>query len=1643
MKRFIVLLCLFALISSMFAWDLVRQAEFPANIYGLEIIGNEVWFTGSDGALGYSGNNGGSFQFLPSPLYNESTGTYIDGNDIDFINSNNGVIVGEDGLLILTTDGGQNWTTASQVATLVNGVDLETVVYHADGKIWAAGDDGYIVYSSDFGQTWTTQTSGLTDWLYGMSMDTTGTGYITCNNGSPDQSKVLKTTDFGANWQIVNLTITGNPTLYNVVQYGDSVILLGDDGYVGFSPDNGQTWTHHPTAGGSGEPRMYDAVMDGSEGYAIGWNGTVVYTDNTWTTTQLLDTDYNYHLQNVDYDSNGELFAVGWYGSVIRSSNGANWDELTTTAVDLYSMSIVDSAHWFGAGDKGFFIKTSDGGNTLEREYIPPMAGTNLRTLYSCYFKDSMEGWVSGRTDGVIYHTTDAGANWTPQQIAGVSSTLGYYEIDFINDNVGFAFGPGNLNVKTTDGGSNWTVMANSGINSSIKLYGVHIFDENNIVLGGEDGVLYRTTDGGVNWTSITVGTADIKDVLFVSSNEGIITTADGDIYYTSNGGSSASDWSASTESATDEVNHLFATSEGDIYAAGYSAIAGNYGTDWAILKSTNNGQSWAQETLPQTTFNPVRMTYIAGNDDFAVAIGENQVAYFEELGGGNENFATELFFSEYVEGDGGNNKVVEIFNGTGASVDLSEYEVKLASNGGDWNNTYTGDSMLAHNDVFVIANGSSDAPILAIADATSSITYFNGDDALGLFHNGVLIDVIGVQGEDPGTSWAVAGETAGTINHTLIRKPVVGEGTTNWALSAGSSTDDSQWIVMQANYFDDLGMHTFTGGSGEPTCAMPTFDPAAGIFTDPVNVTISSATDGAVVYYTTDGTDPDENSTQFTTPINITATTTVRARAYCDGMNPSIITSALYNFPSIIQVSTIADLRLGMQDETIYEYTGSAIVSFAQSYRNQKYIQDATGGILIDDNSGVISSAYVIGDEISGLMGNLSDYNGLTQLIPSADPGAPISSGNSITPAQISIADLSANFDSYESELIQVNNVLFADAGGTFASGANYNVSDGSASCVFRTQFYDVDYIDTTIPNDPMDIVAVAFEYNGTIQICARALSDFTPSSGNVYGTLAGLVTDVNTGNPIQDAIIQTGNYSTTSGADGSYLLENMLAGDYSVTCLANGYFSQTADVTIQAEQQATLDWDMVVDDTPAPDIIINEIMYNSASFDNEWIELYNTTDTDISISGWSMLDGNPDHDLLILPDSQTITAHGFYTIAIDHDEQAVPFPFTPDFDALAINTWNLGNSGETIYLYDSNMTLVDSVAYSDTDGWPAQADGVGPSLELIDPSMNNDLPTSWQASAADGGTPGEENSENGGTAQVSDIASMRALFGQASDFVVTGEVVISFMQDFRNQKFIQDATGAVLIDDNNGVLTSTFAVGDGITNLVGYLSEYDGMLQFIPTSDVATSSSGNSVDPVVATIGDITSDFEAYEARLVRINNVNFTNATGNFENGTVYPFSDGTNSFDFRTNFYDVNYIGMPVPVEQGDIIGILATRSEGDFIVSRDMNDLDFASANDNQHSVVNVTMLKGNYPNPFNPETNINFSLKERGDVQLTIFNLKGQKVRTLLNTSLSQGNHSVVWNGTSDNGSSVASGIYFYRLDTQDYSSSKKMILMK
>ena len=199
------------------------------------------------------------------------------------------------------------------------------------------------------------------------------------------------------------------------------------------------------------------------------------------------------------------------------------------------------------------------------------------------------------------------------------------------------------------------------------------------------------------------------------------------------------------------------------------------------------------------------------------------------------------LFFSEYAEPNGGNHKYLEIYNGTGADVDLYDYLILGNNNGKVISDTlrFPMGTIVSDGDVYVVAHASSSTDIIAEADTLITNPYdndpdvsgepdnficsFNGDDVRVLAHitstgDTVVVDQLGILdydgdgfagdeslldadpnhgGDDPGSGFPVAGDSNGMKDQTLVRKPSVSSGNGgNWSLSAGTDAENSEWIL-------------------------------------------------------------------------------------------------------------------------------------------------------------------------------------------------------------------------------------------------------------------------------------------------------------------------------------------------------------------------------------------------------------------------------------------------------------------------------------------------------------------------------------------------------------------------------------------------------------------------------------------------------------------------------------------------------------------------------------------------------------------------------------------------------------------------------------------------------------------------------
>ncbi len=153
--------------------------------------------------------------------------------------------------------------------------------------------------------------------------------------------------------------------------------------------------------------------------------------------------------------------------------------------------------------------------------------------------------------------------------------------------------------------------------------------------------------------------------------------------------------------------------------------------------------------------------------------------------------------------------------------------------------------------------------------------------------------------------------------------------------------------------------------------------------------------------------------------------------------------------------------------------------------------------------------------------------------------------------------------------------------------------------------------------------------------------------------------------------------------------------------------------------------------------ELVITEIMYNSPGTDDvEWFELYNRSGAAVDLTGWYVLDDNDENDHVALVG--TLGAGEVLVVVQEHEEFALQYP---DVTNVNVNdyweSFGLNNDNDAVRVFKPTDEIVDQVWYDDVLPWPPEADGDGPSLQLTDIALDNNVPASWTA-GAEWGTPG-----------------------------------------------------------------------------------------------------------------------------------------------------------------------------------------------------------------------------------------------------------------------------------------------------------------
>lgn len=200
-------------------------------------------------------------------------------------------------------------------------------------------------------------------------------------------------------------------------------------------------------------------------------------------------------------------------------------------------------------------------------------------------------------------------------------------------------------------------------------------------------------------------------------------------------------------------------------------------------------------------------------------------------------------------------------------------------------------------------------------------------------------------------------------------------------------------------------------------------------------------------------------------------------------------------NFTCIPVESSLAALRTKCILNDIVKLSSEATVTYKRATGNQKYIQDATAGIIIYDPSAVLTTSLNIGDNFKDLEGKIAFYGGAYEIIPTATTVVVTTTGNTVTIPEMTLTEYNTNYLNYESELIKLSDVTFptADGSALFLSNANTSLTDGTTTITFRTfATGESDIVGAVIPAGHFKMTCLGGFYNSTVQVLSRTLADF-----------------------------------------------------------------------------------------------------------------------------------------------------------------------------------------------------------------------------------------------------------------------------------------------------------------------------------------------------------------------------------------------------------------------------------------------------------------------------------------------------------------------------------------------------------------------
>ncbi len=517
-----------------------------------------IWACGDGGVIYRSIDNGASW----------SDQSYTSKSKVNFrtafdLSKTNLFVTGDSGIILYSTNSGVGWTKQ----TNSNKNNINAIANGGKANMYAVGDNGTILQAVNFGSFgYFAITTSHKFSFNGVAMDT-AEAFIVGDSGYVLHRDIVNNA-FIADSVFNN----GVNNFYDVAYANPYVIVIGANGTIRRSNDNGTSWTA-PVSGAT--EKLYKIALSkdfltSGIAWVVGENGVFLRTANYGSTWSRLDTGVRGTVYAAALSPNGDMYATNIAGKSYRLKNGtAHWtrDSLNAGgAPRLLDIAFDKSGFGIIATYDITILRTADSGRTWNNVTVNPAA---LEIL-------GVSAWgstgLASAANGVVYRSVNNGGSWTA---ATTNNTQALYDVDMSGNNA-IAVGANGVVLYSLDGGATWTKPLSSG--TTAQLNKVRFFTNTNAIAVSNTGIIIRTLDKGVTWASVTSGVpTSLNDAAFHDDKNGIITGDGGIILKTNDGGKT---WSK------DQSNTL-ADLKGAMIVDGTTAyVAGSRTT---ILGTTNS----------------------------------------------------------------------------------------------------------------------------------------------------------------------------------------------------------------------------------------------------------------------------------------------------------------------------------------------------------------------------------------------------------------------------------------------------------------------------------------------------------------------------------------------------------------------------------------------------------------------------------------------------------------------------------------------------------------------------------------------------------------------------------------------------------------------------------------------------------------------------------------------------------------------------------------------------------------------------------------------------------------------------------------------------------------------------------------------